>query len=171
MDRIELFEYFIFKSLKHNGALDNDLSILKSIKLLFFFSTVSEGNNDDFLLPIFGSVKAMPLGHVITDVYTAMKQNSPLSFFIFNKNGVNLKVSSVDESKFSEEIRREVDNRFELLLSLNPDILKMTAYQLVELSHKWFSWDYYFSQARRNGQLSMEIPLEVIKSERKIYKL
>ncbi|GAA0881587.1 hypothetical protein [Sphingobacterium siyangense] len=172
MEKNSIFEYFIFKSLlllsREGNVFQNDLSILKSIKLLFFFSTVSDLDHEP-LIDNFERVKALPLGHVITDVYSSMKLDS-LRHFRFNKNGVVLKNPSINESDFDSRIRSEVDYRFDLLLQFNPDILKMTAYELVELSHKWFSWNYYFNKARLNGQSSIDIPIEVIKNERKIYK-
>lgn len=171
MNKNLIFEYFIFKSLLNltsdGGEFKNDFSILKSIKLLFFFSTVNDATHPP-LIDKFENVKALPLGHVITDVYSSMKLNN-LRYFTFNKNGVILKNTSINEAEFAVELREAVDYRFNLLLQHNPNILRMTAYELVELSHKWYSWNYYFNKAQLNGQSSITIPIEVIKSERKIY--
>ncbi|TCV05656.1 hypothetical protein EDC17_107110 [Sphingobacterium alimentarium] len=171
MNKNLIFEYFIFKSLlnltRDSSEFKNDLSILKSIKLLFFFSTISDSTHSP-LIDEFETVKALPLGHVITDIYASIKSDN-LTFFSFNKNGVSLKSSSINETDFDINIRQAVDPRFDLLLKNNPYILKMTAYELVELSHKWYSWNYYFNIARSNGLSSIEIPIEVIKTERKIY--
>lgn len=165
----QIFEYFIFKTLIHlrDKQKVNDLSILKCIKLLFFFSTVEDGNGDS-LIDQFNNVYAMPLGHVEKDIYTGIKENS-FENFSFTKQQTTLKKTTIHSSSFDEHVVELVDPKFDLLLQKNPDILFMPAYALVELSHQWFSWRYYFDQAKSQNKLSMKIPVEVIKNEYKVY--
>ncbi|WP_164111686.1 MULTISPECIES: hypothetical protein [Sphingobacterium] len=165
----QIFEYFIFKTLVHlrDNGRSNDLSILKCVKLLFFFSTVEddEGNS---LIDHFNNVYAMPLGHVEKDIYTWMKANS-FDNFLFTKQQTTLKRQTILSSSFDQTVVSIVDPKFELLLKKNPEILFMPAYDLVELSHQWFSWRYYFNQAKSQNKLSMKIPTQVIKNEYKVY--
>ncbi|GGH14710.1 hypothetical protein FAZ19_07230 [Sphingobacterium alkalisoli] len=165
----QIFEYFIFKSLVHlrDKNRNNDLSVLKCMKLLFFFSTVNDDKNDS-LIDQFDQVYAMPLGHVETDIYTAMKNNS-FTFFSFTNRDTVLKHSSIYTNNFESQIIELVDPKFDLLLEKNPNIFSLSAYELVELSHKWFSWRYYFAQAKAESKSKMKIPIEVIKNEYKVY--
>lgn len=165
----QIFEYFIFKSLIHlrDNNRPNDLSILKCIKLLFFFSTV-ENEDGISLLDNFDNVYAMPLGHVEQDIYRRMKENG-FDNFSFTKQQTTLKRQSIHSNTFDSDIINIVDSGFNKLLQLNPNILFMPAYDLVELSHQWFSWRYYFDQAKSQNKLSIRIPLEVIRNEYKIY--
>lgn len=164
-----IFEYFIFKTLIHlrDNQKSNDLSILKCIKLLFFFSTV-EDEDGNSLIEEFNNVYAMPLGHVETDIYSAMKSNS-FQFFSFTKQQTTLKQPTIYTNSFEDNIVELVDQKFDLLLKKNPNIFFMSAYELVELSHQWFSWRYYFDQAKALNKLQMKIPIQVIKNEYKVY--
>lgn len=165
----QIFEYFIFKTLVHlrDNGRPNDLSVLKCVKLLFFFSTV-EDENKDSLIEEFSNVYAMPLGHVETDIYNAMKANS-FDHFLFTKQHTTLKQKTINSNLFDKNIIKLVDPKFELLLKKNPGILFLPAYDLVELSHQWFSWRYYFDQAKAQNKLSIKIPIQVIKNEYKVY--
>lgn len=165
----QIFEYFIFKTLVHlrDNGRSNDLSVLKCIKLLFFFSTI-EDENEESLIDTFNNVYAMPLGHVEKDIYTCMKENS-FEYFLFTKQQTTLKKQTIHSSLFNKDIVKLVDPKFNSLLQKNPDILFMPAYDLVELSHQWFSWRYYFEQAKSQNKLSMKIPIQVIKNEYKVY--
>ncbi|MCS3556621.1 MULTISPECIES: hypothetical protein [unclassified Sphingobacterium] len=167
--KFDIFEYFIFKSLIHlqtNGK-DNDLSILKCVKLCFFFSTV-EDEEGDSLLETFNDIYAMPLGHVEASIYSAMK-NDNYRFFSFDRVKTSLKVDRLSFDNFDQEIKIIVDRKFQILLTKNPNLLFMSAYDLVELSHQWFSWRYFYSEAKKNSLLKMKIPTEVVKTENKIY--
>lgn len=165
----QIFEYFIFKTLIHlrDNQKNNDLSVLKCVKLLFFFSTVEEENGDS-LIDRFDSMYAMPLGHVETEIYDAMKANS-FENFSFTKQHTTLKKPTIHSNSFNPAVVSLVERKFELLLKKNPNILFMPAYDLVELSHQWFSWRYYFEQAKAQHKLSMKIPTQVIKNEYKVY--
>ena len=165
----QIFEYFIFRTLIHlrDHNKNNDLSVLKCIKLLFFFSTV-EDESGHSLIEQFNNVHAMPLGHVETDIYNDMKEDN-FTFFSFNKKQTILKQESIFATSFSKEVTDLVNPKFDLLLKKNPNIFFMSAYELVELSHQWFSWKYYFEQAKLQSKSRIKIPVQVIKNEYKIY--
>lgn len=99
----------------------NDLSILKSIKLMFFFSTVSD-DGTEALIDNQYNIYAMPLGHVESDIYDAVKCDS-FKYFTFNKHQTFLKTDFVNIDSFSKEVTQKVDERFGILLDKNPDII------------------------------------------------
>ncbi|MFP7657615.1 hypothetical protein [Chryseobacterium proteolyticum] len=95
------FEYFLCELMKwdmearhlEDFNTNNDLSILKSLKLLFFTVAIDAKNNNP-LLNIFNNFHAMPLGHVELDVYN---QYSDLTYFSLDRYSLKLKNISWDD--------------------------------------------------------------------------
>jgi hypothetical protein len=49
-------------------------------------------------------------------------------------------------------------------------LITMKPFDLVELSHDWYSWQVTYNRAKKLGKNSEKIDLELIKIEQKIYK-
>ena len=68
--KIVAFEYILYKLnewyKENNPTQENDLSILKAMKLLFFVSVV---DTEKHLLSTFDNFQAWQYGHVEADVY------------------------------------------------------------------------------------------------------
>lgn len=174
--KIKTFEYILFKLLEWNNEVtnsrQNDVSILKALKLLFFVSAVnaSNNNNNSLLDNIFTDFVAMPYGHVESDIYDAIKEGKLEVFNLSNlsctkKEGVEIDIN------FNNQIKDKVDEAIESLRNQSPNLIKLSSFALVELSHAWYSWKYYFALAKKAGINSMEIPVEVIKNEQKVFTL
>jgi len=73
--KIAAFEYVLYKLNEwykdNNGEKENDLSILKAMKLLFFVSGVDMANN---LFDTFDRFQAWQYGHVEADLYNQYSQ-------------------------------------------------------------------------------------------------
>ncbi len=173
-DKINLFEYFLKELVNwfcsyHNIGLsdfnnhqENDLSKLKVFKLHFFACT-----KNDRLISIFNSFHALPYGHVESDVYNSL---SELQFCKLD----SVKLTITNEKAFMEQKPYNsdlIDTAIIALRKENKELIAASAFDLVELSHRWFSWRYTFEEARNQHQFSKFINPYLILSEEKIYSL
>jgi len=183
--KIPSFEYIVFQLIdwykEAHGIEDNrdfnqknDLSILKVIKLSFFVVA----NKHESLLPIFNNYYAMPLGHVESDIYNHIRlTNGDFTAFIISPSGTIIKdefLDSLSEGNFIDietHIKSAIISSILTLKNSNPNLIKYTGYQLVELSHQWYSWKRTFALARSMGSNSKQIPPETIEKETKFFSL
>ncbi len=176
-DKVYLFEYMIksvvekYKTL--NDVKESDVfsafSKLKLIKLNFFISAVNANEEDNGLLDIFNNFYAMPYGHVESDVYEGI-QNEGLNYYSFSNNQLIALHQFPIDTRFLEEKKR-IDGALDSLILKSRDILNASAYQLVELSHRWHSWRIMFEKAKLSGTLSAPISFQMIKFEPKYFEL
>lgn len=180
-DKLLAFEYVLFKLTKwfmlqrnienytdFNNA--NDLNKLKVIKLHFFVAAVNSNRNN--LLDTFNKFYAMPYGHVESDIYNAL--NSLQNFKIDTKKLTINDTNGLSELCFAtlnSQIKIEIDQSIETLKSINNQIINYNALDLVDLSHKWFSWTSMINYARQNNRNSELIPSSLIQQENKIFEL
>lgn len=138
---------------------DNDLSILKSLKLIFFLSTIM--NEEETLLgDPFGPFIAMPLGPVEADVYDFFKRNPEIINYqkTFNQN-ISYDLNEIEK----EKINNFIDN----LKKINYDLINKSAFYLVDLTHEWDCWKKSFAIAESRGSNSEEMKNnDIINSER-----
>jgi uncharacterized phage-associated protein len=166
------FEYLIFK-LKDwyteinnfNFDNNNDFSNLKVLKLNFFASAVNANKNDNGLLDTFNKFHAMPYGHVESEVYENLNH---LNFFNISSNKTIEKLLP-DFSNLDIDTRGKIDLAVESLRNENSNLITYSAMDLVELSHTYFSWKASFNLAKQQNKLSMPIPVEMIKTEKKFF--
>lgn len=148
----------------------NDLSILKVLKLLFFASAVNtKSESENTLLDnVFDNFYAMPYGHVESDVYEIIKNNQLQNVEITNNNSTVLnQYFEVPSNPFKNDIEKGVID----LEKSNPNIILASSFELVELSHAWYSWLYNYSEAKKSGVNSRKIPIDQIKQEEKIFMI
>lgn len=173
--KINAFEYVLYKLdewYKEKNApntQNNDISILKALKLLFFTSAVdSRKEESDTLLDIvFDKFVAMPYGHVESDVYSNIKSDSHKNIKIDNNKTTITNLATI--LQLDNVIKTKIDDSIFKLKGINPELINMSAFELVELSHSWYSWKFYFAKAKRNNTNKESIPNEIIKSEEKIF--
>lgn len=179
-EKKQAFEYFVYQLQKwyigkYGSFENNDFSILKVLKLLFFCSAIeAEKDKDDTLLDIaFDNFYAMPYGHVESDVYNAIR-GGELSFFKIDRDKTTLKLSNIEDNNFTNlpsDIKIKIDSSFKKLLEKNEKVLEMLPLDLVLLSHLWYSWRYYYNKAKERGTYSERIPNNIIKLENKVLYL
>ena len=170
------FEYVLNRLLtwheQSTGSLPNDFNILKSIKLLFFVSAAS-GNKDSnpLIENVFDKFVAMPYGHVESDIYHQIKNNNgTLSYYQIDNNRT-IGNGQFDTSDLNRSITENIDKAIQFLQNANPNFVMMSSFDLVNLSHAWYSWQKYYAMAKQHGQRSIPIPAKVIIGEDKIYSL
>lgn len=172
--KVVAFEYVLYQlnnwyKIAYPTSEDNDISILKALKLLFFISAVNskKDSGETLLDEVFNNFVAMPYGHVESDIYSIIKNKELLTTKIDNsRTSIS---EEFDPKSLDQNLRNKIDESIERLKSLNFDLIKYSPFDLVELSHAWYSWKYYFAKARRNHTYSESIPNEIIKSEDKIF--
>lgn len=172
--KIEAFEYVLYKLdewfiEKNTSPAVNDISILKALKLLFFVSAVDslKDSQNTLLDVVFDNFVAMPYGHVESDVYSNIKNNSHGNIIIDNKTLFISDASKIQA--INTDIKSKIDNSIIKLKHINSELINMSAFDLVELSHSWYSWRFYFAKAKKNNTNKESIPKEIIKCEEKIF--
>lgn len=181
-DKIRYFHYFISKIVLEMKGMSSfeealssdykalvhtcDLSKLKLLKLLFFAVVVDalDTKNPTALLDsVFDNFSAMPYGPVESDIYSKLDS---IENYSFTKNSMSLssKMNIFKYDDLNSDFLSQIDQSIALLMEKNQDILSMSAFDLVELSHKAVSWRIVFAEAKRKGIYSAKMSSEIIKS-------
>ncbi|ABG60711.1 type II toxin-antitoxin system antitoxin SocA domain-containing protein [Cytophaga hutchinsonii] len=172
-EKILAFEYLLDKlkdwytEIPNSNFNNNDFSKLKVLKLNFFAAAVNANKENNGLLNIFDKFHAMPYGHVESEVYENLNN---LNFFSVSSNKTTIN-NNPDFEKLKQETRSEINFAIESLKKENNNLIKYSAMDLVELSHTYFSWRASFNLAKQQNKLSMPIPVEMIKTEKKFFIL
>lgn len=174
MNKNQAFEYYVIKLLEWYNEVSsnnksNDLSTLKVLKLLFFGAAMSakEKMSETLLDSPFNTFYAMPYGHVESEIYASIKRREFTNLDI-NNSGSNIDLNL----NYPEgDIKNKIDKSIQNLKEANPKLILMTPFELVELSHRWYSWQFYFNKAKQNGSYSELIPAQMIKLEQKFFSL
>ena len=162
------FEYSVYQL--HNwykevygDSAKNDLSTLKVLKLLFFISAVnSEKDSENTLIDlVFNKFWAMPYGHVESEVYDFIKNKQIENVTLNNSSSSILNLENI--LKLDMKYKSMIENNIKLLKEINSDLIKYSSIDLVELSHRWYSWQKNYKIALRNNSFSQNIPIDDIK--------
>ena len=171
--KVKAFEYLLVKLVgwhqQETQSENNDISVLKGMKLLFFVSAVNSPitTEDTLLDKVFNNFVAMPYGHVESDIYSAIRKNELENVTIDNYR-TTIDNDQIDIDQATKDLIEEAVIK---LRSVNKKLILMSPFDLVELSHKWSSWKVYIARAKRQFVSSASIPTDVIKKEDKIWSL
>jgi hypothetical protein len=176
--KYKLFEYMVdgiidwYREVDASVNIYTDLNRLKLIKLNFFISAASTEGRQAGLLNYFNDFRAMPFGHVESEVYDQIKIN-PIGTRKYHLGKYSITIENVASDYFSdiEMYMPEINQAILLLKNKNPNLVKYQSFDLVELSHEWTSWKMVFNIAKSKGLNSMPIPKEIIINENKFYHL
>ena len=148
-NKIAAFEYILYKLNEwykdNNGEKENDLSILKVMKLLFFVSGV---DTEKHLLSTFDNFQAWQYGHVEADVYKEYsKVDGILPYLKIDRNKTIFE-EKIDKDSIlgNSDIRENIDFCIDKLKSINKNFINYDAFRLVDLSHSYLSWDTYYNK-------------------------
>ena len=171
--KVSLFEYFLKRLVEwyceyykigvedFNNHPNNNLSKIKVIKLHFFASST-----ENEALDIFDNFHALPYGHVESTVYDNLNN---LTHFRVDNIGLTLLCELDQINGQSVENNAIIDRTVINLIELNKDLISLNPFDLVEISHRWFSWNFTFQEARKAGSFSRAISPNLIKQEVKYY--
>ena len=151
--KIAAFEYVLYKLNEwykdNNGEKENDLSILKAMKLLFFVSGVDRTNN---LFDIFDRFQAWQYGHVEADLYNQYSQKKGnFDYLEISREKTTLRntLIGVLNNSLPHELKLKIDNNINELKKKNYELINYTAFELVNLSHAYHSWDIYYNKLKK----------------------
>lgn len=172
-NKLKYFEYFLINALSKLGSRRNDFSVLKTQKLLFFTVAAQSNVLSDFILgeSLFDDFRAYQYGPVEHTVYTSLKLNqNRLSLMKIDNRGTEvLDFRNIDELKnetakeLETNIVFSIDSALNELIKINPNILNYSAFNLVELSHRWKCWSNNYSS------VNTQIHFREIKSDNQYY--
>ncbi|MCE4067320.1 SocA family protein [Chryseobacterium gleum] len=177
-DKLLLTKYILYKfsvwyEESYGNSESNDLSVLKSLKLIFLLATVNSDKPNENLLDIGFKFVAMPYGPVETEIYDSYREKTITD--IIDTNGINssfLKSINYDEvlSHLSGE-KKIIDNSLSILKSKNYYLILKSASYLVDLTHMFNSWKQNYKKALILGKYSFDIPNDDIKKDILYYSL
>jgi uncharacterized phage-associated protein len=166
--KIEYFEFFLEK-LFQSCSNNNDFSIVKTQKLLYFLCNSIKDEHDAYpLFDIFNNFYALPYGHVEYDTYAATRDNN-LKFFEVNRFGMIRKTTGLRISISSDDYTAKIDSAFDNLKKTSLP-LKSSSY-LVDLSHCHESWIVNYRLAQSENKLNHKIEKSALNSESKYFSL
>ena len=179
IDKIEAFDYMLhlFEEWRdsHEELKNKPLSKLTAMKLLFLAAAPKKDGGDD-LLDIFDNFYAVPYGPVEIDVYNAIQENKLPSYTV-NYRHIERKVDELykpgntivwtgrEHGDLYNRIRDAVND----LREKNEKLVLLNAFELVEITHRWSSWDRAMDFAEFMKQLSAKMSIDSIRDSSKIF--
>ena len=178
--KILAFEYLVYRLIEwykdvttNREDVSSHFSRLSVLKLLFLSAaikdeTIEEVNKKD-LLGIFDNFCAMQYGPVEIDVYTAIV-NDTLSFYRLSNKYIEVK-RDVNRAfdNLSDELRKAIDNALNILRIKNANIIRYNASQLVNITHKWQSWQNAMWLANISGNRQSPMATDSIRKDTQYY--
>ena len=176
--KLRSFEYLLYKFIgwfeKEKGITDNshtlflaDFTRLKVLKLLFLVSAVNEDND---LLSIFDKFYAMRHGPVESEIYDAMV-NEKFRFIQFKDRTTSFKqpFESWTFEDLSPQDKLLLDSAITSLSNKNSSIILYPAMTLVDITHKWISWQSAYMMAQMLNKGSQLMDVSLIREDAKYY--
>lgn len=174
--KVKYFEYILVKLVDWYSTMRPDdiellsFTRLKVLKLLFFVSAVKQENQKD-LLDIFNNFYAMQHGPVESDIYNEITSN----LIFFNFEGRNIKRTNIDINLELLSLSREdidlLDKSIAKLRNINQNIIIYSASKLVDLSHKWESWQTAIAIADILGKGSEKMDINLIRNDKQYFSI
>ena len=166
------FEYLLNELLNWYEEVASQKSIasftrVKTLKLLFFVSAIKDDSGMD-LLDIFDNFYAMPHGPVESDIYNFMSGDS-LEYFSFADIYMSKKKDYKIPSGLDRDIITRIDNAVSCIRIVNPRIIALGAFDLVDISHKWSVWRNSMRVAELLGKSSQFMSIDAIRSNLQIF--
>ena len=169
INKIEAFDYMLhlFEEWRdnHETIKGKPVPKLTAMKLLFLAAAPKKDGGDD-LLDIFDNFYAMPYGPVESDVYNAMCEDKLPSF--------SVKYRSIEPREGAEPYNaKRYNDKFYVndLREKNEKLVLLNAFELVEITHRWSSWDRAMDFAEFMEQMSAKMSIDSIRDSSKIFDL
>lgn len=137
------------------------LSRLIVLKLLFLTAAPKTNKGKD-LLDIFDNFYALPYGPVESDIYNAIQENNLPSYHIKERS---VEKKAQKSYKLQDPLIIRINNAINELKDINPFIISLSSFELVEITHKWDSWNRSIKFAEFMGRSSEKMSTESIRSD------
>lgn len=170
-NKLIAFEYLTNAVLKWKAEVYNTevigvrLSKTQVLKLLFLVSAVPSEEGGD-LLDIFNNFYALQFGPVESDVLDYITAGR-LSYLETADNMLSIGESTFDSLDRVQKSR--IDKAVFKLRSQNSDLVKYSATDLVEITHKWWCWKQAFQVAQLLNKGSFPMSIDSIRQSNKVY--
>lgn len=167
-NKIYAFDYMLtlFEEWKQSLNTKNAckaLSKLSVLKLLFLVAAPKKDNGLD-LLDVFNNFHALPYGPVESDIYNAI-QNDDLPSYNVGDRFISLKKVTTPLPYTVDgycNIKQAVDE----LRCINNGLIELNAFELVEITHKWDSWNKSIDFAHFIGASSYKMTTQAIRNDK-----
>lgn len=175
VDKIEAFDYMLhlFEEWRdnHETIKGKPFPKLTAMKLLFLAAAPKEEGGDD-LLDIFDNFYAMPYGPVESDVYNAIQEDKLPSFSVkYRSIEPREGAEPYNAKRYNCKLYHRVRNAVNDLREKNEKLVLLNAFELVEITNRWSSWNRTMSFAEFMKQLSAKMSIDSIRDSSKIFDL
>ena len=175
VDKIEAFDYMLhlFEECRdnHETIKGKPFPKLTAMKLLFLAAAPKEEGGDD-LLDIFDNFYAMPYGPVESDVYNAIQEDKLPSFSVkYRSIEPREGAEPYNAKRYNGKLYHRVRNAVNDLKEKNEKLVLLNAFELVEITHRWYSWSRAMDFAEFMKQLSAKMSIDSIRDSSKIFDL
>lgn len=175
IDKIEAFDYMLhlFEEWRDNYETikGKPFPKLTAMKLLFLAAAPKEEGGDD-LLDIFDNFYAMPYGPVEIDVYNAIQEDKLPSFSVkYRSIEPREGAEPYNAKRYNDKFYHRVRNALNDLKEKNEKLVLLNAFELVEITHRWSSWNRAMDFAEFMKQLSAKMSIDSIRDSSKIFDL
>lgn len=175
INKIEAFDYMLhlFEEWRdnHETIKGKPFPKLTAMKLLFLAAAPKKDGGDD-LLDIFDNFYAMPYGPVESDVYNAMCEDKLPSFSVkYRSIEPREGAEPYNAKRYNCKLYHRVRNAVNDLREKNEKLVLLNAFELVEITHRWSSWDRAMDFAEFMGQMSAKMSIDSIRDSSKIFDL
>ena len=155
----------------HETIKGKPFSKLTAMKLLFLAAAPKKDGGDD-LLDIFDNFYAMPYGPVESDVYNAMCEDKLPSFSVkYRSIEPREGAEPYNAKRYNDKFYHRVRNAVNDLKEKNEKLVLLNAFELVEITHRWSSWNRAMDFAEFMKQLSAKMSIDSIRDSSKIFDL
>ena len=175
VDKIKAFDYMLhlFEEWRDNYETikGKPFPKLTAMKLLFLAAAPKEEGGDD-LLDIFDNFYAMPYGPVEIDVYNAIQEDKLPSFSVkYRSIEPREGAEPYNAKRYNDKFYHRVRNALNDLKEKNEKLVLLNAFELVEITHRWSSWNRAMDFAEFMKQLSAKMSIDSIRDSSKIFDL
>ena len=153
------------------GKALSSFTRLKALKLLFLVTAVdaSPKAEEDGLLNIFDNFYAMQHGPVESDIYDAMVHHKTSVYEFEGTRTIKKEVDSDPFLGIDEQEKMMLEGSVESLKKKNPNLITYKPFDLVDVTHKWSSWQVAYKVAQFIGKGSERMSIESIKQDNKYF--
>lgn len=168
-----LFEYLVYlleqwKQEKHPHSKEA-FTKLKLQKILFLVASVKATEDNHPLLDVFDNFYALPYGPVEIDIYEAMCNNS-FKTIKFEGNDCKQNLNEEDFTALDKDPKKAMRDAVQAIKDKGSDYVISDAFELVDITHKWTSWQIAMQMAEMFGSKRESMSTEdIINSTVKAY--
>lgn len=170
-----LFEYLVFLLKQWRDEqypnFNEAFSKLKLHKILFLVAAVKATSQSHPLLEVFNNFYALPYGPVELDIYDSMNGNA---FKRIKFEGNNCKSNDLDDCYFEDlnnAQKQAMIKAIRAIRDMGADYITKDPFELVDITHKWTSWQVAMQVAEMLGNKRELMSTEdIINSTVKAYK-